>query len=203
VNALHLALDRALDRRTAQAGQFEERIDAGEFSVRADALREALACDAPRCACRRSGSRATHCPAHPDRVPSLAVDDRGGVLLVHCHAGCSQRSIITALQRRGLWPAGRGPASRAPARRRSLLDEARAAVLRDVRRQEARLAPYRERDADAGSIRACNQVVALARREATQLGGESEVAWDLLAAAAALELLTFAAEARLDEELAA
>jgi len=37
------------------------------------------------------------CPAHEDRTPSLAVSDgdRGAVL--HCHAGCSQESVVNAL----------------------------------------------------------------------------------------------------------
>jgi len=43
------------------------------------------------------------CPAHGDRTPSLAVTDRDGRVLVHCHAGCEQRDVIEALRRRGLW----------------------------------------------------------------------------------------------------
>jgi putative DNA primase/helicase len=44
------------------------------------------------------------CPAHDDRSPSLSVgcaDD--GKVLVHCHAGCKQAEVISALRLRGLW----------------------------------------------------------------------------------------------------
>jgi putative DNA primase/helicase len=45
------------------------------------------------------------CPAHMDRKkPSLALrDGDGGILLVHCHAGCEQGAVIDALRARGLW----------------------------------------------------------------------------------------------------
>jgi putative DNA primase/helicase len=44
------------------------------------------------------------CPAHEDREPSLSISDgKNGKLLVHCHAGCDQRDVIAALQKRGLW----------------------------------------------------------------------------------------------------
>ena len=44
------------------------------------------------------------CPAHEDNSPSLSLIERDGRLLVHCHAGCSQQAVITALRERGLWP---------------------------------------------------------------------------------------------------
>jgi len=45
------------------------------------------------------------CAAHADRSPSLSIaDGADDELLVHCHAGCSQREVIAALQRLGLWP---------------------------------------------------------------------------------------------------
>ena len=44
------------------------------------------------------------CPAHDDRKPSLSLCDTGaGKTLVHCHAGCDQRTVIEALGNRGLW----------------------------------------------------------------------------------------------------
>jgi 5S rRNA maturation endonuclease (ribonuclease M5) len=43
------------------------------------------------------------CPAHDDRNPSLAITERGGKLLLHCHAGCGQRDVIAALRDLGLW----------------------------------------------------------------------------------------------------
>ncbi len=44
------------------------------------------------------------CVAHRDRTPSLSISYAGGKVLVHCHAGCSQREVIAALRARGLWP---------------------------------------------------------------------------------------------------
>ena len=46
------------------------------------------------------------CPAHEDRNPSLSIREVDGKVLLHCHAGCSQRDVIAALQSRGLWEAG-------------------------------------------------------------------------------------------------
>ncbi len=44
------------------------------------------------------------CPAHDDRTPSLSIcDGDNGKLLVHCHAGCSQDTVIAALREKGLW----------------------------------------------------------------------------------------------------
>jgi hypothetical protein len=44
------------------------------------------------------------CPAHRDRIPSLAIPERDGRVLVHCHAGCNQKFVVAALYRLGLWP---------------------------------------------------------------------------------------------------
>ncbi|MBL8565292.1 MAG: toprim domain-containing protein [Hyphomicrobiaceae bacterium] len=47
------------------------------------------------------------CPAHDDSTPSLSIKEtRDGKLLVHCHAGCEQTTIIAVLQDRGLWAPG-------------------------------------------------------------------------------------------------
>jgi putative DNA primase/helicase len=44
------------------------------------------------------------CPAHEDREPSLAISDaHDGKILVRCHAGCDQQSVISALRARSLW----------------------------------------------------------------------------------------------------
>jgi putative DNA primase/helicase len=63
---------------------------------------------------RKIGSGWTaRCPAHDDQAPSLSLRDTdNGLLLIHCHAGCTQREVITALRLRGLW-IGNG-ASRSP-----------------------------------------------------------------------------------------
>ena len=54
---------------------------------------------------RKSGSNWTaRCPAHDDRTPSLSITDAGNSkVLVRCHTGCSQESVIAALRSQGLW----------------------------------------------------------------------------------------------------
>ena len=54
---------------------------------------------------QRTGSTwMARCPAHDDREPSLAISDASdGKILVRCHAGCDQRSVISSLRARGLW----------------------------------------------------------------------------------------------------
>lgn len=44
------------------------------------------------------------CPAHKDKNPSLSICEKNGKILVHCHAGCSQHTVIEVLRSRGLWP---------------------------------------------------------------------------------------------------
>ena len=44
------------------------------------------------------------CPAHDDRVPSLAISEaKDGRVLLCCHAGCAQNQVIDALRSLGLW----------------------------------------------------------------------------------------------------
>jgi 5S rRNA maturation endonuclease (ribonuclease M5) len=53
---------------------------------------------------RRSGrGYVARCPAHNDSTPSLSITEQNGKILLHCHAGCSQRDVIEALKARGLW----------------------------------------------------------------------------------------------------
>ena len=42
------------------------------------------------------------CPAHSDKNPSLSIAERNGRVLVHCHAGCTQRDVLSALRRMGM-----------------------------------------------------------------------------------------------------
>lgn len=37
------------------------------------------------------------CPAHGDSNPSLSVNESGGKILVHCHAGCSAQAVVDAM----------------------------------------------------------------------------------------------------------
>jgi hypothetical protein len=76
----------------------------------------ALACARTRCKCAgavRRGRGLTHCPGHGDDGPSLNVDDKGGTVVVRCHAGCPQEKVIAALRERGLWGSPTGK-SRTP-----------------------------------------------------------------------------------------
>src|ERR1035437_6653721 len=45
------------------------------------------------------------CPGHDDHTPSLSIREVDGKILLHCHAGCSQRDAVEALKARGLWEA--------------------------------------------------------------------------------------------------
>ncbi|MEQ9190481.1 MAG: toprim domain-containing protein [Alphaproteobacteria bacterium] len=62
---------------------------------------------------RRSGSGwIACCPAHDDTTPSLSIGlATDGKVLVHCHAGCSQQTVIDALRQLGCWP-GNTPTKR-------------------------------------------------------------------------------------------
>ena len=47
------------------------------------------------------------CPAHEDRKPSFSVNEaEDGQVLVHCHAGCPQETVVEALKTIGGWPSG-------------------------------------------------------------------------------------------------
>ena len=58
----------------------------------------------------------TPCPSHPDKHPSLNIEEHDGKVLLICRAGCSQREVIAALTDRGLWKASSAPSSRPPFR---------------------------------------------------------------------------------------
>ena len=48
---------------------------------------------------RRTGRDAwvARCPAHQDRTPSLAIDDKGDRVLVYCHAECPTEKVLDAV----------------------------------------------------------------------------------------------------------
>ena len=78
------------------------------------------------------------CPAHADRIPSLAIAERDGRVLIHCHAGCDQKSIVSALYRLGLWPtqdcvtAGRNSTMAQPRRYETNVDRSRQALALQI-----------------------------------------------------------------------
>jgi hypothetical protein len=84
------------------------------------------------------------CPAHDDRCPSLAIADANvGKVLVHCHAGCDQRTVIAALLARGAWKStGQGAARSLP--RPDWPSPAEPD--RDEKRTEIALTPWRGSD---------------------------------------------------------
>jgi putative DNA primase/helicase len=43
------------------------------------------------------------CPAHDERTPSLSIRYANDRILVHCFGGCDQKTVLDALERRGLW----------------------------------------------------------------------------------------------------
>ena len=53
------------------------------------------------------------CPAHEDHNPSLAIREKDGKVLLHCHAGCEQRDVLDALKARNIWE----PEQKQPERR--------------------------------------------------------------------------------------
>lgn len=149
----------------------------------AEGIRVALRCGAPRCPCARARGP-WHCPAHDDRRPSFTVTARSGTVLVHCHSGCTQGDVITALRRRGLWATAAAPTPRPP---RSLLEEVRDEVLARERAAEARRAPYVALWAAADEYRQAMREVVAARAIATAPGPDAPGVWNALALAAAAE----------------
>jgi putative DNA primase/helicase len=43
------------------------------------------------------------CPVHKDNNPSLAICEKDGKVLFHCHAGCRQSAVVNSLKAAGLW----------------------------------------------------------------------------------------------------
>jgi hypothetical protein len=126
------------------------------------------------------------------------VDDAGGKILVHCHAGCDQGAVIAALQARQLWPSG--PARTRARTAESTLQDARRRILEEARRQpwarEGVVFYYSVSD----WLRSSRRRVQELRRFAGHV--DSDSADDIRARAARLETLAHAIEAELDEILA-
>jgi putative DNA primase/helicase len=75
------------------------------------------------------------CPAHDDSNPSLSIRDADGQVLVHCHGGCSQSSVVTALKELGLWPVHEGNQTRRIVAEYDYTDEAGTLLYQVVRYQ--------------------------------------------------------------------
>ena len=88
------------------------------------------------------------CPAHDDRTPSLSIRDAGGKVLVRCHAGCEQESVIAELRRRGLW-AENGKKSRSCTVRRLAVE--REPDQEQSRRSEGAVAIWRSAKSAQGT----------------------------------------------------
>lgn len=53
---------------------------------------------------KKSGSNwVACCPAHEDSTPSLSISDGDKGIVVHCHAGCSQESVLNAIEALGVF----------------------------------------------------------------------------------------------------
>ena len=91
------------------------------------------------------------CPAHDDSRPSLSISaGSNGKVLVRCHAGCDQRDVIAALNKRGLWDAtGKRPSRIARKHRKNLECEPDPDAKA---RTEAALAIWRASHDIAGSL---------------------------------------------------
>jgi hypothetical protein len=170
---------------TAETAGFERATSGTMISER---IRVALACLRPQCACQRARARLTHCPSHSDRRPSLGVAERGGRVLVHCHAGCQQGAVLAALRARGLWPSRelRQHRPRRPRRELTPHELGLRFAAREPWRRPGVLALYEAADAQ----RLTDQVRRAAR-------GDDELTWERLGLAAELTR-----EARALEELA-
>jgi hypothetical protein len=89
------------------------------------------------------------CPAHDDRTPSLSIRDADNdKVLVRCHAGCDQESVIAALCGRGLWAENGLHSSPWTARRKPVEPEP---DREDARRTQAALAVWQSATSAPGT----------------------------------------------------
>jgi hypothetical protein len=160
-------------------------------------IQVALRCARASCTCGRG--RTTHCPAHPDRGPSLSVREVGGRLLVHCYAGCRQTEVLEALRARGLWTTSPSAGSLPAARTSSPLAQARRGIIREARAQRWAEPGVLELYRISDYIRGRRRLADRARAAAAAL--PEDRAWDLLALAARAERDALNVEAALEAAL--
>lgn len=82
---------------------------------------------------KRGSSWMAQCPVHKDRNPSLAICEKDGKILLHCHAGCEQKDVIAALKQRGIWESRPTAGSRLIIATYQYTDEAGAPLYEVVR----------------------------------------------------------------------
>ena len=78
--------------------QFSDHLSRSKYTL--PEIVQAL--DARRC----GQGHIARCPAHDDRSPSLSISEKNGRVLFHCHAGCRQEDVMTALCNLGVWHPG-------------------------------------------------------------------------------------------------
>lgn len=44
-----------------------------------------------------NGRFKTRCPAHSDKTPSLSIQEKDGVIVFHCHAGCRPEDVLSSI----------------------------------------------------------------------------------------------------------
>ena len=71
-----------------------------------ETIASALRCGRQNCQCKHG--KLTHCPVtashtNGDHMPSLSLNSVNGKILVRCHKGCTQESVLSAMTSRGLW----------------------------------------------------------------------------------------------------
>src|SRR5262245_16374323 len=114
-----------------------------------------------------------HCPAHPDRRPSLSVARTlDGRWLLHDFGGCDTEAILRAarLTFSDLFPSDTGRPRRRPARRQRWRDEIEQPLIARARRAEARLEPYRDIFVVLDFIRECRRDIRFLREAASAWG---------------------------------
>ena len=127
-----------------------------------------------------------HCPAHPDRRPSLSVRRAAdGRWLLHCFAGCDTETILAAagLTFADLAPPGAASTPRKPLARIHWREELERPLIARARRAFRRLLPYLELFPIFDHIRERRRAIHRLRRLASSWG-DVGAAWDVLAAAA-------------------
>ena len=104
---------------------------------------------------RGSGSWLACCPAHNDTHPSLSIDvGKDGRLLLHCHAGCSNLDVITAVGMSwdDLYPET-DRHYRSIAKRNHILERTTDDYIVDLARHQKQMTPKQLAEAERAALR--------------------------------------------------